>query len=123
MNGRRVVIFLSRGDETALRLAGSCALASASMGDRVDVFLFGPAVPAVVAAAPPPADAAREPGEGAARLLYQARAAGSCRLLACSASLVEERVDPAAAGEALDAVVGWPTVIEWSRGVVDRFYF
>jgi len=122
MNGRRVVIFLSRADETALRLAGSCALASASMGDRVDVFLFGPAVPAVVAAAPHPPATGREQGEGAA-LLHQARAAGSCRLLACSASLVEERVDPSAAEQALDAVVGWPTVIEWSRGVVDRFYF
>jgi predicted peroxiredoxin len=121
MSGRRVVIFLSRADETALRLAGSCALASASMGDRVDVFLFGPAVPAVVAAAPHAA--ARDQGEGAARLLHQARAAGSCRLLACSASLVEERVDPSVAERALDAVVGWPTVIEWSRGVVDRFYF
>ncbi len=122
MNGRRVVIFLSRGDETSLRLAGSCALASASMGDRVDVFLFGPAVPAVVGAAPRP-QAAAEPGEEAARLLHQARAAGSCRLFACSASLVEERVDPSAAEKALDAVVGWPTIIEWSRGVVDRFYF
>lgn len=123
MNGRRVVIFLSRSDETALRLAGSCALASASMGDRVDVFLFGPAVSAVVAAAPHSGVAAGEQGEGAAQLLHRARAAGSCRLLACSASLVEERVDPSAAEKALDAVVGWPTVIEWSRGVVDRFYF
>jgi uncharacterized protein (DUF58 family) len=115
MSQRRVVIFLSHADETALRLAGSAALASTSMGDRVDVFLFGPAVPAVVAA--------REEGEGAAGLLQQARSAGLCRLIACSASLVEERVDPSAADQSLDAVVGWPTVIEWSRGVVDRFYF
>jgi hypothetical protein len=37
--------------------------------------------------------------------------------------VVAERVEPGAADSALDAVVGWPTVIEWSRGVVDRFFF
>jgi uncharacterized protein (DUF58 family) len=111
----RTTIFLSHADETALRLAGSCALAAAAMGDRVDVFLFGPAVPAVVEA--------HEENEGAATLLHQARRAGACRLLACSQSVVAERVDPYVADRVLDAVVGWPTVIEWSRGVMDRFFF
>ncbi len=111
---RRIAVFLSHADETALRLAGSCALAAAAMGGRVDVFLFGPAVAAAVAAAG---------GEGAAALLQQARAAGPCRLLACSQSLVAEKVDPAAAQGALDAVVGWPTVLEWTRGVAERFFF
>lgn len=115
MPERRVVVFLSHADETSLRLAGACALAAAAMGDRVDVFLFGPALPAVVAAG--------VEADGAARLLHQARQAGTCRLLGCSASLVEEKVDPAEAERALDAVVGWPTVVEWSRGVVDRFHF
>jgi uncharacterized protein (DUF58 family) len=113
--GRRIAVFLSHADETAVRLAGSCALAAAAMGDRVDVFLFGPAVAVAVAAG---AD-----GEGAAALLHQARAAGRCRLLACSQSLVAEKVDPAAAQGALDAVVGWPTVLEWTRGVAERFFF
>ncbi|HEU4385874.1 MAG TPA: DsrE family protein [Anaeromyxobacteraceae bacterium] len=113
MADRRIAVFLSHADETALRLAGSCALAAAAAGDRVDVFLFGPAVPAVVAGE----------GEGAAGLLHQARAAGRCRLLACSQSLVAEKVDPAAAQGALDAVVGWPTVLEWTRGVMERFFF
>jgi uncharacterized protein (DUF58 family) len=112
---RRVAIFLSHADESALRLAGSCALAAAAMGDRVDVFLFGPAVPAVVAA--------RADGDGSALLLFQARQSGNCRLLGCSQSLVAEKVDPQAAERALDAVVGWPTVIEWSRGVAERFFF
>jgi hypothetical protein len=116
MSERRVAVFLSHADETALRLAGSCALAAAALGDRVDVYLFGPAVPAVVAAH---AEAPDEPGG----LLHQARAAGACRLVACSASVVEERVPLEAADQAIDAVVGWPTVIEWSRGVVDRFFF
>jgi hypothetical protein len=85
------------------------------MEDRVDVFLTGPAVPALVAAHD------GEPDEPAA-LLHQARRLGA-RLVACSASVVEQRVDLGAAGTALDAVVGWPTIIEWSRGVVDRFSF
>ncbi len=115
MANRRIAVFLSHADEAALRLAGSCALAAAAAGERVDVFLFGPAVAAVVAAT--------GDGEGAAALLQQARAAGRCRLLACSQSLVAERVDLGVAQKAFDAVVGWPTVLEWTRGVVERFFF
>jgi uncharacterized protein (DUF58 family) len=112
----RVVVFLSHDAETALRLAGSCALAAVALGDRVDVFLFGPAVRALVEAHE------GEPDEPAA-LLHQARTAGACRLVACSASLVAEKIPLSDAERALDAVVGWPTVLEWSRGVVDRFFF
>ena len=111
----RVVVFVTRSDATALQLAGSCALAAASLGDRVDVFLFGPAVAAAVDAG--------DDRDHAAALLHRAREAGGCRLLACSASVVAEGVDAARADAALDAVVGWPTVVEWSRGVVDRFFF
>jgi hypothetical protein len=116
MPDRRVAIFLSHADATALRLAGSAALSSAAAGDRVDVYLFGAAVRALVEAHD------GEPDDPAA-LLHQARGAGTCRLVACSASLVEERVALDAAERALDAVVGWPTILEWSRGVVDRLFF
>ncbi|WP_242393878.1 DsrE family protein [Anaeromyxobacter oryzisoli] len=116
MAERRVVVFLSHADAEALRLAGACALAAGAMGDRVDVYLLGPAVPAVVAAHDDERD---EPGG----LLHRAREAGACRLVACSASVVEHRVALADAERALDAVVGWPTIIEWSRGVVDRYSF
>jgi hypothetical protein len=115
MAERRVVVFLSHADASSVRLAGSCALASAALGDRVDVYLFGPAVRAAV-------EAHGEEDEPAA-ILQQAREAGTCRLVACSASLVEEKVPLADAERALDAVVGWPTILEWSRGVVDRFFF
>lgn len=113
---RRAVIFLSHADPGALRLAGSAALAAAALGDRVDVYLFGPAVPALVAAheADP-----EEPGAA----LHQARTVGECRLIACSASVVEQKVALADAERTLDAVVGWPTILEWSAGVVDRFFF
>ena len=110
----RVAIFLSHADDTALRLAGSCALSAVAMECRVDVFVFGPAVPALLAAD-------GDPDHGGARLL--AARAGGCRLLACSASVVEEQVDPAEAQAGYDAVVGWPTVHDWSSGVVDRFFF
>ncbi len=116
MPERRVVLFVSHADPTALRLAGSCALTAAAAGDRVDVYLFGPAVRALVEAHGGESD---EPGTR----LHEARAAGNCRLIACSASVVEEKVPLAEAERALDGVVGWPTVLEWSRGVVDRFFF
>jgi hypothetical protein len=116
MPDRRVVLFVSRADESALRLAGSCALTAAAAGDRVDVYLLGPAVRAVVEAHGGERD---EPGGR----LHEARAAGACRLVACSASVVEEKVPLERANAALDAVVGWPTIIEWTRGVVDRYFF
>lgn len=116
MASGRAVVFLSHADAGALRLAAACALTTAAMGDRVDVFLFGPAVRAVV-------EAAADPGaDEEAAMLIQARSSG-CRLVACSASLVAEKVPLADAERALDAVVGWPTILEWSRGVVDRFFF
>lgn len=111
----RVAIFLSHADDTSLRLAGACAMTAAAMGDRVDVFLFGPALAAL-------RDASGDDGD-AASLLGQARSHGAVRLIACSASLVEARIDLADAERSFDAVVGWPTIIEWSRGVVDRFSF
>jgi intracellular sulfur oxidation DsrE/DsrF family protein len=116
MAERRVAVFLSHSDDSALRLAGSCALAAAASGAQVDVYLFGPAVRALVEAHEGEAD------EPAARL-HQARRVGGCRLVACSASVVEEKVPLGDAERALDAVVGWPTVLEWSRGVVERFSF
>ena len=126
-NDRRTLVFLTRPDDTAVRMAGSCALAAAAMGDRVDVFLLGEAVRAVVEAAGEQAGA----GSGervvetddAAVALFQARSAGTCRIFACSQGVVESGLDPAAAQAVLDAVVGWPTILEWPRGVADRFFF
>ena len=46
----RTVIFVSSAAPQQLRSAGSCALAAVAMDQRVDVFLTGPAVAAVVAA-------------------------------------------------------------------------
>jgi predicted peroxiredoxin len=116
MSTPRIAVFLSHADESSLRLAGSCAVAAAALGDRVDVYLFGPAVAAVVSAHDGDPD---EPGA----LLHGARRAGPCRLVACSASVVAAKVDGDAVERALDAVVGWPTILDWSRGVVDRFFF
>jgi intracellular sulfur oxidation DsrE/DsrF family protein len=116
MPERRVAVFLSHADDAALRLAGSCALAAAASGAHVDVYLFGPAVRALVEAH------GGEPDEPAAAL-HQARTAGVCRLVACSASVVEGKVPLGDAERTLDAVVGWPTVLEWSRRVTERFSF
>ncbi len=116
MPERRVAILLSHADGDALRCAGSCALAAAAAGDRIDVYLFGPAVPALVRSH----DA--EPDDPAA-LLHEARRTGKCRLVACSASVVAEKVDLGEAERALDAIAGWPTILMWTRDVVDRFSF
>ena len=124
-NDRRTLVFLTRPDDTAVRMAGSCALAAAAMGDRVDVFLLGEAVRAVVEGAGERGGAGAGAGEpdDAAAALFQARSAGTCRIFACSQGLVESGLDPGAAQEILDAVVGWPTILEWTRGVADRFFF
>jgi predicted peroxiredoxin len=124
-NDRRALVFLTRPDGTAVRMAGSCALAAAAMGDRVDVFLLGDAVRLVVEAAGERAGAGDRAGEtdDAAVALFQARSAGTCRIFACSQGVVNSGLDPAAAQAVLDAVVGWPTILEWTRGVADRFFF
>jgi predicted peroxiredoxin len=124
-NDLRTLVFLTRPDGTALRMAGSCALAAAAMGDRVDVFLLGEAVRVVVEAAGERAGSAERAGEteDAAVALFQARSAGTCRIFACSQGVVNSGLDPAAAQAVLDAVVGWPTILEWTRGVADRFFF
>ncbi len=111
----RVAIFLAHDDATSLRLAAACALTAAAMGDRVDLFVFGPAVRALVAA--------RDDEDHPAAPVARTRAAGEVRLLACSASVVEEKVELPLAEQTFDAVVGWPTVMDWSRGVPDRFFF
>jgi len=126
-NDRRTLVFLTRPDGTAVRMAGSCALAAAAMGDRVDVFLLGEAVRVVVEptgeqAGERGAEPTGEPDEPAAAL-FQARQAGTCRIFACSQGVVESGLDPAAAQAVLDAVIGWPTILEWTRGVADRFFF
>lgn len=113
---RRTIVFLSHADAEAVRVAGSCALAAAAMGDRVDVFLLGEAVRVVV-------EATDERHDGPARALFQAQELGTCRLFACSAGLVESGLDPGVVQDVLDAVVGWPTILEWTRGVPDRFFF
>jgi intracellular sulfur oxidation DsrE/DsrF family protein len=118
VTGRRAVVFLSHADPGALRLAASCALASVSTGGRVDVFLFGPAVRAVVEGL---AEGEPDPGDPVGQL--SAARADGVRLLACSASVVEEKVALHEAERTLDAVVGWPTILEWSRDVADRFFF
>ncbi len=117
MSERRIAIFLSHAEPGPLRLAASSALAAASLGARVDVFLFGGAVPALIAASEGDSDAGDPAGQ-----LCAARKDG-VRLVACSASVVEERVDLQAAERALDAVVGWPSILEWSRDVPERFFF
>jgi predicted peroxiredoxin len=124
-NDRRTLVFLTRPDDAAVRLAGSCALAAAAMGDRVDVFLLGDAVRAVVEAVGELAGAGdrAEETEDASVALFQARSAGTCRIFACSQGVVESGLDPAAAQAVVDAVVGWPTILEWTRGVADRFFF
>ena len=112
---RRVAVFLTPGDAPAVRMAGSCALAATAMGARVQVFLLGDAVRAVVEAA------GDDEAPGAA--LHRAREAGACQLVACSQGVVESGLDPGAVQDVLDAVVGWATILEWSRGVEERFSF
>lgn len=110
---RRTAVFIARAADESLRLAGSCALAAVAMGARVDIYLLGEAVRAVVLEADE---------EGAARALFQARAAGA-RIFSCSQSTVEAKLGAGEVEAALDAVVGWPTILEWTRGVSDRFFF
>ena len=57
----------------------------------------------------------------AARLLRESRESGNVRVLACSASLVNRRLDRDELSRRVDGLVGWPTAISLIRSAERSF--
>ncbi|MEO8347911.1 MAG: hypothetical protein ABI610_03280 [Acidobacteriota bacterium] len=111
------IVLLHRAEETTLYESAAMAASATSLGIAVTLVWFDAALEALVGGA------LGETGDEstAAALLASARATGLLRSLACSASAVNRSGGIAAAREAVDDVVGWPTVISLIRGATRSF--
>ena len=128
----RVAIFLHSGDYDRLQQGCALAATAAAAGRHVELVFFWFALEALVTGAlERPAFPARE--ELAERfeaenyptaqaLLDAARATGRCTTYACTASTGLMRASPVRVGELVDHHVGLATILEATRGIVDRFY-
>jgi hypothetical protein len=111
------ILLLHRAEESTLYEAAAMAASATSLGIAVTLVWFDSALDALVSGA------LGETGDEstAAALFASARATGLLRSLACSASAVNRSGGIAAAREAVDDVVGWPTVISLLRGANRSF--
>jgi len=112
------VLLLQRGSEDSLYEAAAMTAAAVSLGIDVTLIWFDAALEELVSGR-----LAEDQGEAgkAGQMLREAREAGSVRLLACSASMVNRRIDREALAESVDDVVGWPTAISLIRSAERSF--
>ena len=113
------VLLVQRGAPDALYEAAAMTAAAVSLGIDVTVIWFDGALEALASGR-----LAQDEGETghAGRLLAEAREAGhGVRFLACSASMVNRRIDREAVAGCVDDVVGWPTAIALIRSAERSF--
>ena len=112
------VLLVQSGEQDSLYEAAAMTAADVSLGIAVTLIWFDAALDALVSGR-----LAEDGGElrSASRLLAEAREAGTVRLLACSASIVDRRIDRDALARSVDEVVGWPTAISLIRSAERSF--
>lgn len=112
------VLLLQRDSPDALYEAAAMTAGAVSLGLDVTLIWFDAALEALVSGRLSEDD----PELGvAARLLRESREAGAVRSLACSASLVNRRLDRDALARRVDELVGWPTAISLIRSAERSF--
>jgi hypothetical protein len=111
------LVLLHRSEESTLHESAAMAASATSVGIAVTLVWFDSALDALVSGALGEA----EDESTTAALLAAARATGLLRSLACSASAVNRAGGVAAVRQAVDDVVGWPTVIALIRGATRSF--
>jgi predicted peroxiredoxin len=113
------VLLLQRDSEDVLYEATAMTAAAVSLGIDVTLIWFDAALEALVSGRLSEEEAG---GAGnAGTLLREAREAGTVRLLACSASMVNRRVDRDVVSRSVDGIVGWPTAISLIRSAERAF--
>ena len=115
--GESWILLLHRAEASTLHESAAMAASATSLGIAVTLVWFDAALEALVTGALGETEDESTP----AALLASARATGLLRSLACSASAVNRSGGIAAAREAVDDVVGWPTVISLIRGATRSF--
>ena len=112
------VLLLQRGTADSLYEAAAMTASAVTLGLDVTLIWFDAALEALVSGR-----LSEDDGDfgDAARLLRESRETGGVRSLACSASLVNRRLDREDLSRAVDAVVGWPTAISLIRSAERSF--
>lgn len=112
------VLLLQRDSEDVLYEAAAMTAAAVSLGIDVTLIWFDAALEALVSGR---LSEGEDVGGGAALLLREAREAGTVRSLACSASMVNRRMERDKVSRCVDGVVGWPTAISLIRAAERSF--
>jgi predicted peroxiredoxin len=112
------VLLLQRDSEDVLYEAAAMTAAAVSLGIGVTLIWFDAALEALVSGRLSEEEAS---GGNAGRLFREAREAGSVRLLACSASMVNRRIDRDRLSRCVDDIVGWPTAVSLIRSAERSF--
>ena len=112
------VLLLQRDSPDSLYEAAAMTAGAVSLGLDVTLVWFDSALEALVSGRLSEDD----PDLGdAARLLRESRETGNVRSLACSASLVNRRLDRDELSRRVDDLVGWPTAISLIRSAERSF--
>ena len=112
------VLLLQRDSEDVLYEAAAMTAAAVSLGIDVTLIWFDAALEALVSGRLSEGEADEN---NAGVLLREAREAGGVRLLACSASMVNRRIDRDRISARVDGIVGWPTAISLIRSAERAF--
>jgi predicted peroxiredoxin len=112
------VLLVQRDADDVLYEAAAMTAAAVSLGIDVTLIWFDAALEALVSGR-----LSEDQGEsgGAGGLLREARETGSVRFLACSASMVNRKLDRRTLAESVDELVGWPTAISLIRSAERSF--
>jgi predicted peroxiredoxin len=112
------VLLLQRDSPDTLYEAAAMTAGAVSLGLDVTLIWFDAALESLASGRLSEDD----PDLGSvARLLRESRESGNVRHLACSASLVNRRLDRDAVSSRVDGLVGWPTAISLIRSAERSF--
>ena len=124
-------MFVTRGDFEAMHLALSAALAAVSMGRKVELFFFWFALERLAKGKLDELDLRHDVADAIERrqvptpaeLSKQLRASGLSTYFACSGSVAALGLLPTDVEPHVDALIGWPSILQRTRGATDRLSF
>lgn len=130
-DGAPVAVFLHRGEYDVVHQGLSIAAAAVSMGRRVEVYFFWWALERLVRGRLDEPDLERDDVSATMelrglptlrQLLDVVRDSGQASVFACSGSMTAVGLTPPDVEPCVDALVGWTTILQRTRDVVERFY-
>jgi predicted peroxiredoxin len=126
-----LIVFVTRGDYEAMHLALSAALAAVSMGRKAELFFFWFALERLVQGRMEEADIRADVADAMEKrqvptlkdLYTQVRQSGLSTTFACSGSVAALGLLPTDVEPHVDALIGWPSILNRTRGATDRLAF